>query len=261
MQEVLTSLTALGAYLTQAQQARKQHLSFRVEMPLTLPQLHQALDMLLPMVQRHTRHIRRDRSGYAVNVTLGYRTGVHLLDAWQHGGLSGLTKDERTSLSNAERIVAHAAPAGPADRLPLRLASALARRIDYCSPPHGRPGYADIVDAVAALHHGRANCQGISDGMYLLGSMAGLCMGYQWGWNLHGPHLWNVVRMPTGWYALDVTAALQQPESVVLMDKAACRAQHLRWEGWAEWPQIATSTPLPEKLQKAPTQVRRNMVY
>ena len=99
MEEVYADLTALGDYLARVQEQRLTRLAFRLEADLSLPQMHRALDMLLPMVQRHTRCIRRDRQGYAVTATLGYRTGVRLADAWRTGDLSHLTAEERLTLT------------------------------------------------------------------------------------------------------------------------------------------------------------------
>ena len=234
MEEVFADLTALGMYLARVQEQRLTCMAFRLEADLSLPQLHRALDMLLPMVQRHTRHIRRDRQGYAVTARLGYRTGVRLADAWRAGDLSRLTAEERLTLACAEDILRQVPRGLPPEERLLRLAGILAARVTYCCPPTGRPGYAAVVDAAGALLHCQANCQGISDGMYLLGAMAGLDMGYQAGWNRHGPHLWNTIGLEGGWYALDVTAALGAPGSMALMDESECRALGLRWEGWAE---------------------------
>ena len=234
MEEAFTDLTALGMYLARVQEQRLTRATFRVAADLSLPQLHRALDMLLPMVQRHTRHIRRDRQGYAVTTRLGYRTGVRLADALHTGDLSRLTAEDRLTLSCAEAILQRIPRALPMEERILRLADSLASRVRYFCPPPGSPGYAAVVDAAGALVRGRANCQGISDGMYLLGAMAGLDMGYQAGWNRHGPHLWNTVRIGGTWYALDVTAALQDPGGIALMDESDCRALGLRWEAWAE---------------------------
>ena len=234
MEEVFTDLASLGASLARAQARRESRVAFRLEADLSLPQLHRALDMLLPMIQRHTRHIRRDRQGYDVTARLGYRTGVRLADAWRGGDLSHLTAEERDTLDRGEDILRQVTRGCPADALALRLARLLAARVRYVCPPPGRPGYAAVVDASAALVRGQANCQGISDGMYLLGAMSGLEMGYQAGWNPHGPHLWNTVRVGGAWYALDVTAALYDPSGPVLLDESACRAHGLGWEAWAD---------------------------
>lgn len=234
MEEVFADLTALGDYLARAQEQRLTRVAFRLEADLSLPQMHRALDMLLPMVQRHTRCIRRDRQGYAVTARLGYRTGVRLADAWRTGDLSRLTAEERLTLACAEGILRQVPRGLPPEEQILRLAGILAARVTYCCPPTGRPGYAAVVDAAGALLHCRANCQGISDGMYLLGAMAGLDMGYQAGWNRHGPHLWNTVRLGGAWYILDATAALLDPSGIAVMDARTSLARGLRWESWAE---------------------------
>ena len=233
MEEVFADLAALGMYLARAQEQRLTRVAFRLEEDLSLPQLHRALDMLLPMVQRHTRHLRRDRQGFSVRAVLGYRTGVRLADAWRAGDLARLTAEERDTLAQAEGILRRIPRGLPAEERLIRLAGMLACRTSYVCPQPGRSGYPSVVDASGALLRGQVNCQGISDGMYLLGSMAGLDMGYQAGWNRHGPHLWNTVRLDSGWYDLDVTAALGDPGRIALMDAETCRARGLRWEDWA----------------------------
>ena len=234
MEEVYADLTALGDYLARAQEQRLTRVAFRLEADLSLPQMHRALDMLLPMVQRHTRCIRRDRQGYAVTARLGYRTGVRLADAWRTGDLSRLTAEERLTLTCGEGILRQVPRALPPEEWLSRLTGVLASRVNYRCPLPGRPGYAAVVDAAGALVRGQANCQGISDGMYLLGSMAGLDMGYQAGWNRHGPHLWNTVRLGGAWYILDATAALLDPSGIAVMDARTSLARGLRWESWAE---------------------------
>ncbi|MGN0970814.1 MAG: transglutaminase domain-containing protein [Aristaeellaceae bacterium] len=234
MEEAFADPAALGRYLARVQEQRLTRVSFRLEADLSLPQMHRALDMLLPMVQRHTRHIRRDRQGYAVTTRLGYRTGVRLADAWRTGDLSRLTAEERLTLAWGEDILRQVPRSLPPEERALRLAGMLAARVRYFSPAPGRSGYAGAVDAAGALVRGQANCQGVSDSMYLLGAMVGLEMGYQAGWNRRGPHLWNTVCLGGAWYFLDVTAALQDPGSIALMDERACHARGLRWERWAE---------------------------
>ncbi len=233
MEEVFADLTALGMYLARAQEQRLTRVAFRLEEDLSLPQLHRALDMLLPMVQRHTRHLRRDRQGFTVRAVLGYRTGVRLADAWCACDPARLTAEERDTLARAEGILRRIPRGLPAQERLIHLAGMLACRTSYVCPPPGRSGYASVVDASGALLRGQANCQGVSDGMYLLGSMAGLDMGYQAGWNRHGPHLWNTVRLDSVRYDLDVTAALSDPGRIALMDEDACRARGLQWDGWA----------------------------
>ena len=59
MEEVFADLTVLGMYLARVQAQRQIRVAFRLTANMTLPQAHRALDMLLPMVQRHTRLVHR----------------------------------------------------------------------------------------------------------------------------------------------------------------------------------------------------------
>lgn len=228
MREKFVSLAELEAFLRQCQAERREWVSFQLTGQRTDRQLHQALDQMMPMVQRTSRRIWRERNGHAVTMTLCYRDGVRLADAWRRGETDRLTEEEKNALDRAWKIVqAYPAMEG--------LAAYLAQHVAYENPKRGSARYSQIVSGITALVEECANCQGISDAMYLLGTLAGYEMGYQQGWNPRGEHLWNTVRMDGRYYALDVTRAVAQKSACVpLMDENACREAGLRWEMWAE---------------------------
>lgn len=231
MRECFDTLAALGAYLRAQQECRAQWVSFTLKGQRTDAQLHQALDMLLPMVQRSSRRVWRERGGHRVTMTLRYRDGVRMADAYRSGDRSALTLQEQAALARAETIVQEH------DTLE-KLQGYLAEHVTYENPRVGAR-YSQIVGCVCALEEGGANCQGISDAMYLLGTLAGYPMGYQQGWNQQGAHLWNTVQIRERTWALDATyAVVHGAGEPVLLNAQACRMRGLRWEKWAETAEI-----------------------
>lgn len=246
MHEMFETWSALGAYLRLCQMERRGRVSFRLMGQQTDQQLHQALDQMLPMVQRTSRRVWRERGGHRVTMTLHYRDGVRLADAWCRGDIAALTEEERLTLQHAQEI-ARTQPDLQA------MAAHLARQVTYENPRRGSARYGRIVSGITALNEGCANCQGISDAMYLIGTVAGYAMGYQQGRNPQGEHVWNTVEMDGACYALDVTAEAGRDAPVCpLMDGKACRERGLRWENWAESCRLAGDRKNPDDSAKSP---------
>lgn len=228
MYEMFETWSALGEYLRLCQMQRRGWVSFHLMGQQTDRQLHQTLDQMLPMVQRTSRRVWRERSGHRVTMTLHYRDGVRLADAWRRGETIRLTDAEKRALNRAQEIArANSTLDG--------MAAELAQRVVYENAKQGSGRYGQIVSGITALNEGCANCQGVSDAMYLIGTVAGYTMGYQQGYNPQGAHLWNTVEMDGACYALDITAQVgQDAPQCALMDASACRKRGLRWEKWAE---------------------------
>ena len=202
------TIEALRDWLTTAQEKRETRLAFSVHADLPDAQLRNLLDRLLPMVQERSAQLRRERGGeWRVTLRLRYRAGVRIADAWRSGQLSALSPDEQTALTRALGM-AELARQGNPDPLTLarRLFDAARSCAEYDNPAAGTAAYGQVVSAVSALVRGRANCQGFSDAYYLLGTLAGLCVGYQAGFKDRLPHLWNTVLLDGRWQAVDVTA-------------------------------------------------------
>lgn len=220
MRPCFEDLPSLGRYLHGVQERRETLTAFRLAGQMTETQLHQALDDMTPLIQRSSRRLWREREGYRVTMTMQYREGVRL------AGGQAQTEQERAALTLARRIVQ--------ERSGLKdIAAWLAEHVTYENPRPGFRRYSEIVGCVCALMEGRANCQGISDAMYLLGSLAGYEMTLRQGRNGRGNHLWSMVRVEGVWYALDVTPCAAQGEEIVLMDEKSARAHGLVWENWA----------------------------
>lgn len=224
-------LEDLARWLDQLQAQRETLAVFRLKTRMSDQQLHQAIDHMLPMAGRQSRRFRRDRGGVQVSITLGYREGVRIADAWKQGKEDMLNEREYHTLIKAQDMAEAALQSGNVlEALQKGLLSSMA----YTSPPHGRPGYSAVVHASSAMLEGQANCQGISDAMYLLGTLAGLRMGYQAGRNAHGSHLWNKVQEAGAWYHLDATAAMNNDieGGENLLTDAQAREKGLTWPAW-----------------------------
>lgn len=246
MRETFETLSALGEHLRLCQARRRGGVSFRLMGQRTDAQLHQALDRMLPMVQRSSRRVWRERGGHAVTMTLHYRDGVRLADAWRRGDIACLTAEERLALLTAQEIARTQADLQA-------MAAQLARQVSYENPRRGSARYGRIVSGITALNEGRANCQGISDAIYLIGTVAGYAMGYQQGHNPQGEHLWNTVALNGACYALDVTAEVGRDAPVCpLMDGKVCWERGLRWENWAESCRLADVRKNPADSAKSP---------
>lgn len=198
----------LRDWLLAAQARRETRLAFTVRSALSDGQLRDLLDQLLPMAQERAAQLRRERSGdWQVTLHLRYRVGVRIADAWRSGDMSTLSPDERTTLDRALAMVETAKQDDPsAPTLARRLFDAARACAVYDNPAVGTAAYGQVIGAVSALVLGRANCQGFSDAYYLLGTLAGLTVGYQACFKNRMPHLRNTLLLDGRWQAVDVTA-------------------------------------------------------
>lgn len=202
----------LRDWLAAAQTRRETRLALTIDHPLASAhsdgQLRNLLDQLLPMSQERAVQLRRDRVGvWHATLRLRYRAGVRIADAWQNGDVSGLTPDEQTALTRALAMVELARQDHPDSRsLARRLFDAARTCAVYDNPPVGSAAHGQVISAVSALVGGRANCQGFADAYYLLGTLAGLRIGYLAGYKDRVPHLRNTVLLDGRWETVDVTA-------------------------------------------------------
>ena len=200
----------LRGWLEAAQRRRETQLSFAVRSPLSDRQLRDQLDLGLPMVQERSAQLRRDRSGiWRVTLHLRYRAGVRIADAWHSDSMNALSLEEQTTLARALTIVEQAGRDHPAPYLLARRLFDAARSCAvYDNPAIGTAAYGQVISAVSALVGGRANCQGFSDAYYLLGTLAGLQVGYQAGFKDRVPHLKNTILLDGRLESVDVTAGI-----------------------------------------------------
>lgn len=92
----------------------------------------------------------------------------------------------------------------------------------YDNPPRGTVAHGGVVSALSVLREGRANCQGFSDALYLLCTLAGLRAEYRLGFKGREMHLWNGVEVQGRWLAADATAGKTGTEA----ERGLRRAEH-----------------------------------
>ncbi len=137
-----------------------------------------------------------------------YFPGMNILRALKRNDLSVLTLRERQTLNAAERTAALCRGTDRTDTL-RRLHDWLIRHVVYYEDEHTE----EDDGAVGALLNGKANCDGYSDALYLMGSLIGLNMRYQYGAKKVGGqgspdnvnHIWNLTEISGTWRVVDVT--------------------------------------------------------
>lgn len=136
-----------------------------------------------------------------------YYAGTNILRALENGDESVLTEREQQALAAARTMAEEC-------RRDTDVATALAIHDALCA----LVTYVDDADTeeddccIGALLDGRANCDGYSDAMLLVGKLAGLNVRYQHGDSLKGglgslfyTHMWNLVELDGAWRMIDVT--------------------------------------------------------
>lgn len=208
MEDTSLTIEELRDWLEAAQQRRETRLSFTIRSAWSSQQLRDWLDLCLPMAQERSVQLRRERNGdWQATLHLRYRAGVRIADAYTQGDISLLSSDEQAALHRALMLVDVARQDSPdAPALARRLFGAAQACAVYDNPAIGTAAHGQVISAVSALVAGRANCQGFSDAYYLLGTLAGLRVGYQAGYKDRVPHLWNIVQLNGRWENVDVTA-------------------------------------------------------
>lgn len=212
-QSPLATHESLQQFLLDIQNRRETHFAFAITRPLAFlsgPRLRNLLDLCLPMAQARAIQLWQARDGrWQVTVRLRYRAGVRIADAYLNGDTSGLTCEEQATLSRALAMVEAARQDVPYPYLLAhRLFDAARACAVYDNPAIGTAAYGQVISAVSALVGGRANCQGFSDAYYLLGTLAGLQVGYQAGFKDRAPHLKNTLLLDGCWESVDVTAGI-----------------------------------------------------
>lgn len=220
----LTTREALRDFLWESQNRLEERLAFTVGKPLAAslsgPQLRELLDLLLSAAQRRSVQLRRERNGHwRVTVHLVYRLGVRLArDHFRYG--SGFRNtdwayeiDEWDAYVQACRIIEAVTRDNPDPRtLARRLYDELRSRAVYHNLPVGTRDYELVISAAAPLIRRRANCQGFADAYYLLGTLAGLRVGFEAGYKDRALHVWNFILLDGHWRIVDVTSGLFLPD-------------------------------------------------
>ena len=153
----------------------------------------------------HYRYNERDNTFELSNIE--YRVAVRIWQAYRQGNIGALTARERQTLDYALEIVQNA-PADPAAREQY-LHDTLCANVEYYTD---NESYAEKDQAIGALLNGQADCDGYSEGFYLLCNLAGIPARFQHGDTLKKEpgqtevkHMWNLIRLYDTWVMVDVT--------------------------------------------------------
>ena len=135
--------------------------------------------------------------------------GDRIVEAYRIGDSSALTDDEREALGVAMDVVAQAKEhSGNALGMELYLHDWLCDQVTYYGGSTQVSNEQDILrhlTALGALLDGKANCQGYTDGFYVLASIAGFDVGRQSCVTKDGGHAFNTIRIDGKWYVVDLT--------------------------------------------------------
>ena len=135
--------------------------------------------------------------------------GERIVAAHQSGDTSDLSEDEQEALEIATEVVADAKAASDnALEIELYLHDWLCDRITYYNGSTEVKNKRDVLrhlTALGALIDGKANCQGYTDGFYVLASIAGFQVGKQSCTSREGGHSFNTICIDGKWYVVDVT--------------------------------------------------------
>ncbi len=136
--------------------------------------------------------------------------GDRIVIAYQNEDTSRLSDDELDALEVAIEVVEEAkSETSNALELELYLHDWLCDQITYYDGSTNVKNERDILPhltALGALLDGKANCQGYTDGFYVLASIAGFDVGRQSCVTADGGgHSFNTIRLDGKWYVIDVT--------------------------------------------------------
>ena len=209
------SLRELQFFLQDCIKERRQTVDFILKDANALKMSNDALgqelvQMSAQLVQCRTNMDRQQAGQIEIRMEMVYRQGIRIADAWKNGDTGRLSAEEIDTLHRAETIVEEVKQSATNalsvekalhDRLCKELVYQDMIRDDSITEPQR------VLSAVGALMDGVANCQGYSDAFYLLGTMAGLQVDFQCGYDSEDrAHVWNTICLDGRWYALDVTA-------------------------------------------------------
>lgn len=209
------TLVELQDYLQNCIRERRQTVEFVLKDDEAIQMSNDALgqelvQMSAQLVQCKTQMDRNQEGQIGVKMEMVYRQGIKIADAWKKGDTRGLSDEEISTLYKAQEIVEQAREAAKNEiSLEKALHDYLCERLVYQDMI--RNGSVTepqrVLSAVGALMDGVANCQGYSDAFYLLGTMAGLQVDFQCGYDSeHKAHVWNTICLDGEWYVVDVTA-------------------------------------------------------
>lgn len=157
--------------------------------------------------------------GKRYTVTVTDYPGDRIVKAYRSGNTSTLTAAEKQVLTKAEKIVSSAkAQAKTRIELELALAKWMFDNVTYVNCDTAVGDLSQInrpLTAFGSLMDGSANCQGYTDGFYVLASLAGFEVDRQY---MPG-HVTSTICLDGKWYVVDITHC---DASMSLQDNLPC---------------------------------------
>ena len=212
-------------------------------------QLKEALEDTLSYCSHHLVRVTRyaDRSA-DVKISAIYCDAVRMADAYFSGDASGLAAEEAECLAMAVEIAARLkAQYGGGLELELAIYDTICANMSYQTAPVGSDAFSRLTTVCSAMKDHVGNCQAYSRMFYLLGTLAGLKVGFLSGWYADqetGQHIWNTIELDGQLLMVDVTdgdidsAAADGPQVYY-------RCFNIGWDrvpesGWNWWPPACT---------------------
>ena len=149
-----------------------------------------------------------ENDGY-VEIEPMYYPGAKVVIASKNGKLDLLTKRENQLYEKAMSLVQQAKQETTTEvELERWLNDWLCKNVEYLMTYDENlydSRFPDDWTAYGAIIEGQANCQGYADAFYLLASLAGFNVRYQFGEGNDGGHVWNAIELNGQWYYIDTT--------------------------------------------------------
>lgn len=132
-----------------------------------------------------------------------YYNGIEIIKAVQNGTVAQLTEEQQKTLKVAQQMAQEIRRASHTLlEIERAVHDAICERVVYVeSEEEGTTK----DNAIGALLYGEAECDGYSDAFYLVGTLAGLNIGFQCGQAGDDLHLWNLIDIGGKWYHVDLT--------------------------------------------------------
>lgn len=239
------SLTEAQPYIQQRIREMQESFSFYLPTELATSMDDSALKKELVLMtgeaRCHVDVIYESWTHVRIRMKPTYYPGTRIARAWRNGRLDTLTDEEMQVLELALEIVKEEkAESETMLVLEKRLHDRICQMVTYekRDPDYEGETIQRVCTVVGALIDGRANCQGYTDAFYLLGTLAGLTVGRQNGYDATGGnHMWNTIHWTSGWYAVDVTADDTDLEGNVGVNYTHFNLGRDMCEGILEWPE------------------------
>ena len=188
-------------------------------------------------------YLNPKRTRYIKNIV--YYPGAKIIKAVEKNDFSSLTDEENLLYEEALKIACpikekYAGEENGEIMMLKEIVKAVCERTSYTTE-----GGDEHNTAVGALLNGKCDCDGYADAMYLLGRLAGLEIGYQYGKTKDmGVHMWNIVRIEDEWYFTDATGCdIDSFPGILYVDwmlmDEACASSRYTWFREAAYEKIS----------------------